>query len=219
MNERHACRLVGLGRSTCRYRARKVERDAGITDATEGVNGEAHAVRLSPSDGDAGARRDLGRPQAGVPPVSRGRVGDEDPAETRIRWTGAVPSPAASRPNERWSIPLQNLAAIMPSTRLQLVYTPSVGDRICISLRYAPNSIYGRARRAFPLRDRQWSCGCSWQKRDCNLCLWRCCCHSRSQFLCEIAASVGNRPRLSAAMISGQSHHRSLPQTGICHYD
>ncbi len=30
MSERHACRLVGLGRSTNRYRARKRERDAAL---------------------------------------------------------------------------------------------------------------------------------------------------------------------------------------------
>jgi putative transposase len=30
MSERHACRLLGLGRSTNRYRARKVERDAAL---------------------------------------------------------------------------------------------------------------------------------------------------------------------------------------------
>ena len=30
MSERHACRLLGLGRSTHRYRARKAERDAGL---------------------------------------------------------------------------------------------------------------------------------------------------------------------------------------------
>jgi hypothetical protein len=30
MSERHACRLMGLGRSTHRYRARKAERDSEL---------------------------------------------------------------------------------------------------------------------------------------------------------------------------------------------
>jgi putative transposase len=30
MSERHACRLLGMGRSTHRYRARKAERDASL---------------------------------------------------------------------------------------------------------------------------------------------------------------------------------------------
>ena len=30
MSERHACRLLGLGRSTHRYRAQKAERDSGL---------------------------------------------------------------------------------------------------------------------------------------------------------------------------------------------
>lgn len=36
MSERHACRLLGMGRSTHRYQARKAERDA-IAKTAEGV--------------------------------------------------------------------------------------------------------------------------------------------------------------------------------------
>jgi len=65
------------------------------------------------------------------------------------------------------------------------------------------------------LKDGRWNCGCSWQKPDCNLCLLRCCYRNRSQSLCASDASVGNRPRLAAAMSSGQPHPLSLPQIGI----
>ena len=105
MSERHACRLLGLGRSTHRYRARKAERDSALRAAVERTGSEAHAVRLSPADGDAGARRDAGQSQAGVPAVSRGRIGDEDSATTAdpLEWRGR-PARQRRRPNERWSM-------------------------------------------------------------------------------------------------------------------
>src|SRR5213076_137117 len=44
----------------------------------EGAGGPAHALRLSAAHGHVGAGRNTGQPQANVPAVSRGRIGDED---------------------------------------------------------------------------------------------------------------------------------------------
>src|SRR5207249_2666765 len=44
----------------------------------EGAGGPAHALRLSAAHGHVGAGRNTGQPQASVPAVSRGRIGDED---------------------------------------------------------------------------------------------------------------------------------------------
>jgi len=71
MSERHACRLMGLGRSTHRYRARKAGRDAVL-----------RVYRLYREEGLAMRVRQ----------------------RRRIRWSGAVVKPAASQPNERWSM-------------------------------------------------------------------------------------------------------------------
>src|SRR5207253_2980296 len=68
MSERHACRLLGLGRSTHRYRERKAEGDIALRTRLK-ERREAHAVRVSAADGDAGARRSVGQSQAGVPTV------------------------------------------------------------------------------------------------------------------------------------------------------
>src|ERR1700693_3767811 len=53
-----------------------------------------HAVRLSATDGDAAARRDTGQSQAGVPAVSRGRIGNEDSAAAAdpLEWRNNKPS-------------------------------------------------------------------------------------------------------------------------------
>jgi hypothetical protein len=53
-----------------------------VAKATERAGGEAHAVRLSAAEGAADAGRSSGQPQAGIPPVSRGRIGNEDSATT-----------------------------------------------------------------------------------------------------------------------------------------
>src|SRR5713101_7455773 len=104
MSERHACRLMGLGRSTHRYRARKAGRDAVLRTrlkelaaqgmrfwyrrltamlAREGMPANHKRVyRLYREEGLAMRIRQL----------------------RRIRWSGAVVKPAASQPNERWSM-------------------------------------------------------------------------------------------------------------------
>jgi len=104
MSERHACRLLGMGRSTHRYRMRKAERDVALRGrlkelaakrmrfgyrrlramlVREGISANhKHVYRLYREEGLAmriGSRR-------------------------RIGWRGPVTNPAASRRNERCPI-------------------------------------------------------------------------------------------------------------------
>ena len=80
MSERLACGLMGLGRSTHRYRAQKAGGGQRTANPLERGGGSAHEVWLSATDGDAAARRDAGQSQTGVPVVPRERFGDEDSA-------------------------------------------------------------------------------------------------------------------------------------------
>jgi hypothetical protein len=89
MSERDACRLMGLGRSTHCYRARQ-DGDAWLRMRLKELAAQPHAVRVSATDGDAGAGRDAGQSQAGVPAVRRGRVGDADSATTADPLEGYV---------------------------------------------------------------------------------------------------------------------------------
>src|SRR5215475_16232444 len=77
-----AARLQAVGASTIHEAVSGAEGGAGCgcANALEGVSGQTHAVWLSAADRDAGARRDGGKSQACVSAVSRGRIGDEDPA-------------------------------------------------------------------------------------------------------------------------------------------
>ena len=104
MSERHACRLLGLGRSTHRYRARKVERDIALRTRLK----ELAAKRMR-----FGYRRLTAMLVREGTPANHKRVyrlyREEGLAmrirqRRRIRWSGAVVKPAASRPNERWSM-------------------------------------------------------------------------------------------------------------------
>jgi len=82
MSERHACRLLGLGRSTNRDRMRKAERDAALRLRLKELRREAHAVRLPTADGDADAGRNGGESQARVAFLSGGRIGHADSPPT-----------------------------------------------------------------------------------------------------------------------------------------
>jgi putative transposase len=104
MSERHACRLMDLARSTYRYRGRKAGRDQerrqrlkelaakrmrfGYRRLTAMLVGEGvevnhkHVYRLYREEGLAMRIRQ----------------------RRRIRWKGAVTSPVATRPNQRWWI-------------------------------------------------------------------------------------------------------------------
>ena len=104
MSERHACRLLGLARSTHRYRARRGDRDVALRTKLK----EMAAQRMR-----FGYRRLTALlVQEGVV-VNHKRVyrlyREEGLAmrirqRRRIRWTGTVSQAKATRPNERWSI-------------------------------------------------------------------------------------------------------------------
>ena len=104
MSERHACRLLGLGRSTYRYRARKAERDSALRIRLK----ELAAKRMR-----FGYRRLTAMLVREGVPANHKRVyrlyREEGLAmrirqRRRMRWNGAVVKPAASQPNERWSM-------------------------------------------------------------------------------------------------------------------
>jgi putative transposase len=104
MSERHACRLLGLGRSTCRYRARKAERDTAL---------RARLKELAAKRMRFGYRRLTALLLREGRPANHKRVyrlyREEGLAmrirqRRRIRWSGIVTSPAATSPNERWSM-------------------------------------------------------------------------------------------------------------------
>lgn len=103
ISERHACRLLGLGRSTHRYRARK-DRDAVLRMRLKEL--AARRMRF-------GYRRLTAMLLREGTPANHKRVyrvyreeglGMRIRQRRRIRWTGAVSSPVATRPNQRWSI-------------------------------------------------------------------------------------------------------------------
>jgi len=104
MSERHACRLLGLGRSTYRYRARKAERDTAL---------RARLKELAAKRMRFGYRRLTAMLLREGMPANHKRVyrlyREEGLAmrirqRRRIRWSGIITSPAATRPNERWSM-------------------------------------------------------------------------------------------------------------------
>lgn len=104
MSERHACRLLGLGRSTHRYRARKAERDRELRTRLKEL--AARRMRF-------GYRRLTAMLLREGMPANHKRVyrlyREEGLAmrirqRRRIRWNGVVTSPVATRRNERWSI-------------------------------------------------------------------------------------------------------------------
>jgi putative transposase len=104
MSERHACRLLGLGRTTHRYRARKAERDAVLRTRLKEL--AARRMRF-------GYRRLTAMLLREGMPANHKRVyrlyREEGLAmrirqRRRIRWSGAVVKPAANQPNERWSM-------------------------------------------------------------------------------------------------------------------
>jgi len=104
VSERHACRLVGLGRSTNRYRARKAERDAALRARLKELAvkrmrfGYRRLTAMLPREGMAANHKRVYRlyQEEGLAMRMRTR--------RRIRWRGSVAHPAASRPNERWSM-------------------------------------------------------------------------------------------------------------------
>ena len=103
MSERHACRLMGLGRSTHRYRAGK-ERDAELRMRLKEL--AARRMRF-------GYRRLTAMLLRKGMPANHKRVyrlyREEGLAmrirqRRRIRWSGVAVKPVVSQPNERWSM-------------------------------------------------------------------------------------------------------------------
>jgi putative transposase len=104
MSERHACRLLGLGRSTHRYRARRNERDTGLRARLKELAskrmrfGYRRLTAMLVREGIAANHKRVYRlyREEGLAMRIRQR--------RRIRWTGAVSGSVATRANERWSI-------------------------------------------------------------------------------------------------------------------
>jgi putative transposase len=103
-SERHACRLMGLARSTHRYRSRKPGKDAAL---------RAHLKDLAGKRMRFGYRRLTAMLLREGAEVNHKRVyrlyREEGLAmrirqRRRIRWNGTAANPAAARPNQRWSI-------------------------------------------------------------------------------------------------------------------
>lgn len=104
MSERHACRLMELARSTHRYRSGKAERDAELRARLKELAAQrmrfgyrrlrAMLVREGTSANHKRVYR-LYREEGLAMRIRQRR---------RIRWSGAVARPAASRANQRWSI-------------------------------------------------------------------------------------------------------------------
>src|SRR2546430_4342236 len=104
MSERHACRLMGLGRATHRYRLRKARRDSELRTRLK----ELAVKRMR-----FGYRRLTAMLVREGMPTNHKRVyrlyREEGLAmrirqRRRIHWKGVVTRPAATRPNERRSM-------------------------------------------------------------------------------------------------------------------
>jgi putative transposase len=104
MSERHACRLMGLARSTHRYRERKGGRDRQLRQrlkelATKRMRfGYRRLTAMLVREGVEVNHKHVYRlyREEGLAMRIRHR--------RRIRWNGVKSNPAAMRPNERWSI-------------------------------------------------------------------------------------------------------------------
>lgn len=104
MSERHACRLVGLARSSKRYRARKGERDRALRTRLKELAAERmrfgyrRLTAMLLREGMAVNHKHVYRLYCEERLAMRIRP------RRRIRWSGQATNPAASRRNERWSI-------------------------------------------------------------------------------------------------------------------
>jgi len=104
MSERHACRLLGLARSTHRYRARTNERDTRLRERLKELAakrmrfGYRRLTVLLVREGITANHKRVYRlyREEGLAMRIRQR--------RRIRWTGAVSGPVVTRANQRWSI-------------------------------------------------------------------------------------------------------------------
>ena len=99
MSERHACRLLGLGRSTHRYRGRKAERDNAVRTRLKELAvqrmrfGYRRLTAMLVREGMLANHKRVYRlyREEGLAMRIRQR--------RMIRWNGVVARPAATRPN------------------------------------------------------------------------------------------------------------------------
>ena len=104
ISERHACRLIGLARSTHRYQERRAGRDCELRQQLKELAakrmrfGYRRLTAMLVSEGLAVNHKRVYRlyREEGLAMRIRQR--------RRIRWSGATVRPAATRANERWSI-------------------------------------------------------------------------------------------------------------------
>jgi HTH-like domain len=104
MSERQACRLVGLARSTNRYQAKKTARDAALRGRLKELAakrmrfGYRRLTAMLVREGMTANHKRVYRLYREEGLAMRIRT------RRQIRWRGPVISPAAGRPNERWSM-------------------------------------------------------------------------------------------------------------------
>ncbi len=104
MSQRHACRLVGVARSTQRYRSCRAERDAELRTRLKELAAERmrfgyrRLTALLAREGVVVNHKRVYRLYSEERLVMRLRQ------RRRIRWSGTAVRPAAERPNERWSM-------------------------------------------------------------------------------------------------------------------
>ena len=104
MSERHACRLLGLARSSHRYRLRKSERDGTLRTRLKELAakrmrfGYRRLTAMLVREGMTANHKRVYRlyREEGLAMRIRQR--------RRIRWNGVAAKPAATKPNQRWSM-------------------------------------------------------------------------------------------------------------------
>ena len=104
MSERHACRLLGLGRTTHRYRARKVERDAVLRARLKELAaqrmrfGYRRLTELLVQEGMLANHKHVYRLYREEGLVMRIRQ------RRRLRWRGTMSQAVSTRRNQRWAM-------------------------------------------------------------------------------------------------------------------
>jgi putative transposase len=104
ISERHACRLVGLARSSNRYRGRKGERDEILRTRLKELAakrmrfGYRRLTAMLLREGMAVNHKHVYRL------YREERLAMRIRPRRRIRWSGLAINPRAKRPNERWSM-------------------------------------------------------------------------------------------------------------------
>jgi len=108
MSERHACGLLGLARSTQRYRSCQAEKDKALRERLKALAGQRmrfgyrRLTKLLTREGIRANHKRVYRLYCEERLALRRRV------RRRIRWSGTAVRPAAKRPNERWSMDFVN---------------------------------------------------------------------------------------------------------------